>query len=183
MLRDEPISEKVDLYGFGIMLWEMYTGKLPWSDKNYHQMIHTVAVRNERPPITPNIPRELVQIIEGCWHPVPQKRPLFSDLKNMFRELESTVPQDIPPSTTQRSDKTSSSMSVERRAPPPHQGAGAAAAPTGGQQYYQQQPTGEQHQHQQQQQRPSRMQHAPQFSGAQPSQPPVMYGGYPNQGW
>ena len=181
MLRDEPISEKVDLYGFGIMLWEMYTGKLPWSDKNYHQMIHTVAVRNERPPITPNIPRELVQIIEGCWHPVPQKRPLFSDLKNMFRELENTVPQDIPPSTTQRSDKTSSSMSVERRAPPPHQGGGAAAAPTGGQQYYQQQPSGEQHQ--QQQQRPSRMQHAPQFSGAQPSQPPVMYGGYPNQGW
>jgi len=179
MLRDEPISEKVDLYGFGIMLWEMYTGKLPWSDKNYHQMIHTVAVRNERPPITPNIPRELVQIIEGCWHPVPQKRPLFSDLKNMFRELENTVPQDIPPSTTQRSDKTSSSMSVERRAPPPHQGGGAAAAPSG-QQYYQQQPSGEQHQ--QQQQRPSRMQHAPQF-GAQPSQPPVMYGGYPNQGW
>ena len=33
MLRDEPISEKVDLYGFGIMLWEMFTGKLPWSDK------------------------------------------------------------------------------------------------------------------------------------------------------
>jgi serine/threonine protein kinase len=27
MLRDEPISEKVDLYGFGIMLWEMYTGE------------------------------------------------------------------------------------------------------------------------------------------------------------
>ena len=25
------------------MLWEMYTGKLPWSDKNYHQMIHTVC--------------------------------------------------------------------------------------------------------------------------------------------
>jgi serine/threonine protein kinase len=33
MLRDEPISEKVDLYWFGIMLWEMFTGKLPWSDK------------------------------------------------------------------------------------------------------------------------------------------------------
>ncbi len=34
MLRDEPISEKVDQYGMGIMLWEMYTGQLPWSDKN-----------------------------------------------------------------------------------------------------------------------------------------------------
>ena len=26
------------MYGFGIMLWEMFTGKLPWSDKNYHQV-------------------------------------------------------------------------------------------------------------------------------------------------
>ena len=70
MLRDEPISEKVDLYGFAVMLWEMYTGKLPWSDKNYHQMIHTVAVRNERPPIPPETPREFVAVIEQCWHPV-----------------------------------------------------------------------------------------------------------------
>jgi serine/threonine protein kinase len=70
MLRDDPISEKVDLYGFGIMLWEMYTGKLPWSDKNYHQMIHTVAVRNERPPMSPDIPRELAKQIELSWHPV-----------------------------------------------------------------------------------------------------------------
>ena len=60
----------MDLYGFGIMLWEMYTGKLPWSDKNYHQMIHTVAVRNERPPMSPDIPRELAKQIELSWHPV-----------------------------------------------------------------------------------------------------------------
>ena len=26
MLRDEKITEKVDLYGFGIMIWEMFTG-------------------------------------------------------------------------------------------------------------------------------------------------------------
>ena len=56
MLRDEPISEKVDLYGFGIMLWEMYTGKLPWSDKNYHQMIHTVAVCTHTHTHTQEIP-------------------------------------------------------------------------------------------------------------------------------
>jgi len=96
MLRDEPISEKVDLYGFAVMLWEMYTGKLPWSDKNYHQMIHTVAVRNERPPIPPEMPREFVAVIEQCWHPVPQKRPSFSELKATLRDLLKSVPQDIP---------------------------------------------------------------------------------------
>ena len=30
--------------------------------EQYHQMIHTVAVRNERPPITPDMPREMVQV-------------------------------------------------------------------------------------------------------------------------
>ena len=43
----------MDLYGFGIMLWEMYTGKLPWSDKNYHQMIHTVK-KKTLPPDDPH---------------------------------------------------------------------------------------------------------------------------------
>ncbi len=45
MLRDEPISEKVDLYGFGIMLWEMFTGKLPWSDKVSVSVSLCVCVR------------------------------------------------------------------------------------------------------------------------------------------
>jgi len=49
------------------------TGKLPWSDKNYHQMIHTVAVKNERPPMTPDIPRELANIIEKSWWVVEEE--------------------------------------------------------------------------------------------------------------
>ena len=99
MLRDEPISEKVDQYGMGIMLWEMYTGALPWSDKNYHQMIHTVAVRNERPPITPDMPRELVSVIEACWHPIPAKRPSFSELRASFKELQKLVAHLAPTSS------------------------------------------------------------------------------------
>jgi hypothetical protein len=46
-----------------------------------------LQVRNERPPITANTPRELVEIIERCWHPMPQKRPLFQELKTTFTEL------------------------------------------------------------------------------------------------
>lgn len=42
MLRDEPIAEKVDQYGMGIMLWEMYTGNLPWADKNVRSEMRVV---------------------------------------------------------------------------------------------------------------------------------------------
>jgi len=167
MLRDEPISEKVDLYGFGIMLWEMYTGKLPWHDKNYHQMIHTVAVRNERPPITSDIPRELSEIIVNCWHPSPAKRPIFSELRTAFREIAKTLPTDLP------------------KAPPPQAQAQAGQASMARQQQQQQLPQMQppkQHpqyymqQQQQQQGIPQRV--TPQYQPA----PPVVYGGY-QQGW
>jgi len=167
MLRDEPISEKVDLYGFGIMLWEMYTGKLPWHDKNYHQMIHTVAVRNERPPITPDIPRELVAIIEVCWHPSPSKRPIFSDLRTQFREIAKNLPTDVP--KTQPPPQPAQQHSVSRQ----HQQAMAQPAHYA---YMQQQ------QQQQQQQQPmARQPHAvaPQYQAP----PPVVYGGYQQAGW
>ena len=50
-----------------------------------------IQVRNERPPITPNIPKELVKIIEGCWHPMPQQRPMFGDMKTWFRDLAKVI--------------------------------------------------------------------------------------------
>ena len=168
MLRDEPISEKVDLYGFGIMLWEMYTGKLPWSDKNYHQMIHTVAVRNERPPITPDMPRELVTVIEACWHPIPAKRPTFSELKQTFKELARIIPQDVPKSQQQPAVQHQQHQQQQQQVPS---------------RSVVQQPSAQQQGHryvQQQGQGGSRP--VPQGYQGQGQSQPVVYGGY-QQGW
>ena len=57
MLRDEPITEKVDVYSFAVLIWEIYTGKLPWSDKSCAQMVHTVAITHSRPPIPAECPK------------------------------------------------------------------------------------------------------------------------------
>jgi serine/threonine protein kinase len=57
MLRDEPITEKVDVYSFAVLMWEIYTGKLPWSDKSCAQMVHTVAITHSRPPIPAECPK------------------------------------------------------------------------------------------------------------------------------
>ena len=50
VLKRHPIGFRVDLYGFGVMIWEMYSSKLPWSDCTLEQMTHKVAIANERPP-------------------------------------------------------------------------------------------------------------------------------------
>ena len=37
------------------------------------------------------MPRELVSIIEGCWHPTPSKRPTFAALKVTFDSEPATL--------------------------------------------------------------------------------------------
>jgi len=61
-----------------------------------HTYICVFAVRNERPPITAEVPRKLADIIELCWHAVPKARPSFGDLKMQFKALSDTVPCDVP---------------------------------------------------------------------------------------
>lgn len=51
MLKRLPINLKVDLYGFAITLWEMYTALLPWNECTLEQMATRVALYNDRPPI------------------------------------------------------------------------------------------------------------------------------------
>lgn len=32
MFEGHSLSEKIDVYSFGILLWECFTGEVPWSD-------------------------------------------------------------------------------------------------------------------------------------------------------
>ena len=45
------ITERVDQYAFGIVLWEMLTGQLPWKGMAALQIIMSVAVQRQRPPL------------------------------------------------------------------------------------------------------------------------------------
>lgn len=88
MLRDEPITEKVDVYSFAVLVWEIYTGKLPWSDKSCAQMVHTVAITHSRPPIPAECPKKLADLMNKCWAPQPEARPAFSEVQGMLKEIQ-----------------------------------------------------------------------------------------------
>mmetsp|Transcript_50183 Transcript_50183/g.117859 ORF Transcript_50183/g.117859 Transcript_50183/m.117859 type:complete len:490 (-) Transcript_50183:109-1578(-) len=132
MLRDEPITEKVDLYSFGILLWEMYTGRLPWSDKNCHQMIHTVCVTGERPPMLPDTPPAFAELIRNCWAPKPDRRPTFAVCKERLRLLaaehkasggSTDKARGMPPMAMQRESKSKPHRQhVVHHAPSGHHG-------------------------------------------------------------
>jgi len=86
------VTEKVDVYSFGILLWEMLTGRVPWSDvPSPMQVIYYVGVLGQRPPMPEACHPGLQQLIQSCWAESPGQRPIFSEILARLRELQTEV--------------------------------------------------------------------------------------------
>jgi serine/threonine protein kinase len=74
---------KVDVYAFGIMLFELVTarkafGRLRGMNAAY-QLINKVC-QGTRPEIPPDVPVHVKELMEACWDVDPDKRPSFADM-------------------------------------------------------------------------------------------------------
>jgi serine/threonine protein kinase len=81
VLKGRPLSEKADVYSFGIVLWEMFTGKEPYDEHDdYDRFVQAVCDKNERPEIPDKLHFSLAAMLRECWHENQKVRPSFQDL-------------------------------------------------------------------------------------------------------
>ncbi|XP_033632232.1 dual specificity protein kinase splB-like [Asterias rubens] len=73
------ITDKVDVYSFGIILWEMLTCEQPFSGLSVFQVLEKVQ-QKKRPEIPQTCPEPLKHLIKSCWDHKPNKRPSFKDI-------------------------------------------------------------------------------------------------------
>ena len=79
------------MYAFGVLLWEMLTGKRPWAGLLQMQVIFAVTIRRRRlafPAGAREAHPRFVALTEDCMAPEAERRPSFDAVLGRLREVE-----------------------------------------------------------------------------------------------
>ena len=99
--RSEPLDPRSDLFSFGVVLYEMSTGKKPFSGTNIVTTLDAVLHQKPAPPrsLNPAVPTELENIIGKAMEKDKAKRyqtaaEMKADLQHLKKETESGLADD-----------------------------------------------------------------------------------------
>jgi len=77
VLQMLPQTEKVDVYSYALVLYELFTGDLPFAASEIADLKLAVVRNRQRPPIDSiqRVPVFWKQLMKQCWEHEPEKRP------------------------------------------------------------------------------------------------------------
>jgi serine/threonine protein kinase len=100
--RGATIDARSDMFSFGILLYEIVTGKLPFSGDSAMDTLSAILRMHPEPVVDtrPDTPAELQRILDKCLEKAPRDRyqdtrDLVVDLRRLRRETDSQVVQRI----------------------------------------------------------------------------------------
>lgn len=83
-----PYNQTVDTYSFGIILWQIVKGKVPFSGLGRRTYMENVVVGGERPRVDRSWPKAFSRLLQRCWHEDHTLRPSFAEVR---RELDALI--------------------------------------------------------------------------------------------
>mmetsp|Transcript_5138 Transcript_5138/g.13514 ORF Transcript_5138/g.13514 Transcript_5138/m.13514 type:complete len:105 (+) Transcript_5138:774-1088(+) len=75
-----------DQWGFGVLIWELLTGRLPFAGMDKVSVARAVGLKGVRLPTPDRGPRELKQLVLSCWKD-RHDRPSFYRIAANLRDL------------------------------------------------------------------------------------------------
>ncbi|KAM0044958.1 putative protein kinase TKL-Pl-6 family [Helianthus debilis subsp. tardiflorus] len=79
------VSEKVDVFSFGIAMWEILTEEEPYADMHCGAIIGGIVSNMLRPTIPEQCDERWKGLMEECWSHDPADRPTFTEITNKLQ--------------------------------------------------------------------------------------------------
>jgi WD40 repeat protein len=94
--RGETASPRSDLFGLGVVLYQMCTSRLPFSGPDVLAVLHALAVTDPVPPgrLRPDAPATLAELIQRLLAKRPEQRP--ASAAEVARALAAIIPAPVP---------------------------------------------------------------------------------------
>ncbi|GLC33295.1 hypothetical protein PLESTB_000349600 [Pleodorina starrii] len=96
VLLHGQMSKAADVYAFGITLWEMFTGGLPYQGVPGALLGHLISREGKRPTFPPGTPAGFRELAERCWHRDVAQRPGFEEILSTLTALRAAQPSPTP---------------------------------------------------------------------------------------
>ncbi|XP_041069756.1 mitogen-activated protein kinase kinase kinase 9 [Carcharodon carcharias] len=98
VIRSSVFSKSSDVWSYGVLLWELLTGEVPFRGIDGLAVAYGVAMNKLALPIPSTCPELFSKLMEDCWNTDPHSRPSFSCILDQLTAIEESgffeMPQD-----------------------------------------------------------------------------------------